>query len=286
VDNLLEAEVVLPTGQIITANAKTYPDLFWALRGGGGGTFGVVTKVTMKVHPGESLEGVSVSVTSGLSGIAGFVKGMAYLMSVMPQWVDFGITGHPILARYQFNSLFTAPGKSSAAINAFLATFVGRLRLMGLSVTTKDISSAINSRTMSQNLALNAGLPGNKVGGPGIMASRLLGREGLKDVDSLEEALKYLLQKNYAIEPFNIGGGAVAANRNVDISLNPHWRDAIIHFSILPLSQWSLKTNVEVQKSFEETQKDLLKYVDKLSVGSAVYINEVGECYWFNIFDR
>ena len=275
--------MVLPTGQIATANTKSYPDLFWALRGGGGGTFGVVTKVTMKVHPGESLEGVSVSITAGLTGVTGFVKGMAYLISVMPQWVDFGISGHPVLARYQFNSLFTAPGKSSSAINTFLATFVGRLRLMGLSVSTKDISSALNSRTMSQNLALNAALPGGTAIGPAIMASRLLGREGLKDVDGLEEALKFLLQKNYAIEPFNIGGGAVAANRHLDISLNPQWRGAIIHFSILPLNQWSLKTIGEVQKSFEETQKDLFKYVDKLSVGSAVYINEVRGYYLFYI---
>jgi hypothetical protein len=275
VDNLLEAEVVLPTGHIVIANTYSNPDLFWALRGGGGGTFGVVTKVAMKAHPGESLEGVSVSITSGLTGNAGFVKGLAYVMSVMPQFTDFGLTGHPIVAKYQFNTLFTAPGKSSLAINAFLAPYSARLRALGCSVTVKDISSAINSLTISQNLALNAGIPGTKVGGPGIIGSRLLGREGLRDVSGLEESLKHLLAKDYALEPFNVGGGAVAANRNLDIAINPRWRDAIIHFQILPHNQWSLRTNAEVQKSWEETQNDILKYVDKFSVGSAVYINEV-----------
>jgi FAD/FMN-containing dehydrogenase len=48
--NLLEAEVVTADGQIRIANACTNPDLFWALKGGGGGTFGVVTKVTLRVH--------------------------------------------------------------------------------------------------------------------------------------------------------------------------------------------------------------------------------------------
>jgi hypothetical protein len=48
--NLLEAEVVLASGEIVTANNNHHPDLFWALKGGGGGTFGVVTKATFKLH--------------------------------------------------------------------------------------------------------------------------------------------------------------------------------------------------------------------------------------------
>jgi hypothetical protein len=48
--NLLEAEVVTADGKIQIANACTNPDLFWALKGGGGGTFGAVTKLTLRVH--------------------------------------------------------------------------------------------------------------------------------------------------------------------------------------------------------------------------------------------
>src|SRR5271156_948490 len=48
--SLLEAEVVTADGQIRVANACTNPDLFWALKGGGGGTFGVVSKMTLRVH--------------------------------------------------------------------------------------------------------------------------------------------------------------------------------------------------------------------------------------------
>ena len=49
--SLLEAEVVTADGQIRIANACQNQDLFWALRGGGGGTFGVVTRVTLMTHP-------------------------------------------------------------------------------------------------------------------------------------------------------------------------------------------------------------------------------------------
>jgi FAD/FMN-containing dehydrogenase len=48
--SLLEAEVVTADGQIRIANACTNPDLFWALKGGGGSTFGVVSKLTVRVH--------------------------------------------------------------------------------------------------------------------------------------------------------------------------------------------------------------------------------------------
>ncbi|HEX4060372.1 MAG TPA: FAD-binding oxidoreductase [Streptosporangiaceae bacterium] len=49
--NVLEFEVVTADGEIVVVNAHQHPDLFWALRGGGGGTFGVVSKVTFRTHP-------------------------------------------------------------------------------------------------------------------------------------------------------------------------------------------------------------------------------------------
>jgi len=48
--SLLEAEVVTADGQVRIANACTHPDLFWGLKGGGGGSLGVVTRLTLRVH--------------------------------------------------------------------------------------------------------------------------------------------------------------------------------------------------------------------------------------------
>ena len=47
---LIEAEVVTADGVVRVVNACSEPDLFWALRGGGGGTFGIVTRVTLRTH--------------------------------------------------------------------------------------------------------------------------------------------------------------------------------------------------------------------------------------------
>ena len=49
--NLIEAEVVTADGRIRTVNAWQDPELFFALRGGGGGTFGVVTRLTLRTYP-------------------------------------------------------------------------------------------------------------------------------------------------------------------------------------------------------------------------------------------
>src|SRR6516165_10036802 len=49
--SLLEAEIVTADGKTRIVNQAQEPDLFWALKGGGGGTFGVVTRLTLATHP-------------------------------------------------------------------------------------------------------------------------------------------------------------------------------------------------------------------------------------------
>jgi FAD/FMN-containing dehydrogenase len=85
--NMLEAEVVLASGEIVTANAVQHPDLFWALRGGGGGTFGVVCGLTLATYPAPQTLGL-VSGTITASSDADFRRLLGRLALILPALCD------------------------------------------------------------------------------------------------------------------------------------------------------------------------------------------------------
>jgi FAD binding domain/Berberine and berberine like len=71
--SLLEAEVVTADGRAQLANACTNPDLYWAIKGGGGGSFGVITRVTLETHELPELFGLA-SATIRANSDAAFRK--------------------------------------------------------------------------------------------------------------------------------------------------------------------------------------------------------------------
>jgi FAD/FMN-containing dehydrogenase len=60
-DQLTAATVVVPGGQAVTASANSNPDLFWALRGGGGGNFGVTTSMTFNTFATHDVDAVNLN---------------------------------------------------------------------------------------------------------------------------------------------------------------------------------------------------------------------------------
>ncbi|KAI0708532.1 FAD dependent oxidoreductase [Earliella scabrosa] len=62
VDNLSAYELVLPNGTVTTVTEKSYPDLFWGLKGGFN-NFGIVTKFTLKTHPQTEVWGGLITIT-------------------------------------------------------------------------------------------------------------------------------------------------------------------------------------------------------------------------------
>jgi hypothetical protein len=77
IDSLLSARVVLADGSVVTASAASEPDLFWALRGGGG-NFGVVTSFEFRAHP-----------LAPIVAFAGVFYRAADAARILPLWRDY-----------------------------------------------------------------------------------------------------------------------------------------------------------------------------------------------------
>ena len=72
IDSLLAADVVTADGQLLRVDAQHHPDLFWAIRGGGG-NFGVATRFKYRLHPVESIVGGMLILPATADTIAGFI---------------------------------------------------------------------------------------------------------------------------------------------------------------------------------------------------------------------
>lgn len=94
VDRVLEFKVVTPDGEFRTANAHQNQDLFWALRGGGGNTFGVVLESTHYVDDNFPVVSIDIGFTStSVESTLGFIQ---ILVENAVGWGDLGFGGHII----------------------------------------------------------------------------------------------------------------------------------------------------------------------------------------------
>ncbi|CAG8961274.1 hypothetical protein HYFRA_00013553, partial [Hymenoscyphus fraxineus] len=99
-DQVLSINLVTPDGRFVTADENQHQDLFWAVRGGGGATWGVVTSMTVKVHPKMMVSGATWIVTSGNdTGIPDELlwEAMFLYWRKFPEFADAGSYGYTFL---------------------------------------------------------------------------------------------------------------------------------------------------------------------------------------------
>ncbi len=73
IDSLLAAEIVTADGRLLHVDAETHPDLFWAIRGGGG-NFGVTTRFRYQLHPVDRIVGGVLLLPATAEVVAGFIE--------------------------------------------------------------------------------------------------------------------------------------------------------------------------------------------------------------------
>lgn len=141
-DQVLEWEVVTPSGQLLTATPEENSDLYWALAGGGGGTYGVVLSMTVKIHANMATAGATLSFTEADSGTYWSVV-QTWLMN-LPALLDAGGTSYwEVLPGNIFGTPQTyLPNGTAAELEALLEPTLAALNASGISYGTYQHSVA------------------------------------------------------------------------------------------------------------------------------------------------
>jgi hypothetical protein len=136
VDNVLQFSIVTPGGEELTVNAYNHPDLFWALRGGGPGTYGVLLSVTYLTHGPTPL--VAQVFAANVPTLAARTRLVEELLRQAPSISD---AGWGFYGSWDNTGSFAisgvAPGVSEKDANATWSPFIKFARgLEGANVTT------------------------------------------------------------------------------------------------------------------------------------------------------
>ncbi|KAL7916572.1 FAD-binding domain-containing protein [Trichoderma velutinum] len=285
-DNVWEMEIVTPGGDIVIANEDRHQDLFWAMRGGGGSTFGVITSVTLKTHPSPKIMSVAYMMVTDPKEPNVFDL-ITYLVSQIPSLMAQGISGYNVAT----NDM--APPVQVPGVPDRIAGFLGTTVLQD--VDSPDVVDKIFNPI---NDTLNERWP-NKIqfytiltqydswlgwfkdnfdpysAGGGLYAvSRLLDGEALTgNPQKLKSALQAAITPSGTIYLLMVGGkGAQEVKpRGGSNAVNPAWRTAYVH-----------ALNTEAFGPFNKTaENDVKASLDKqfqplrdLTPNSGAYINE------------
>ncbi|EKG11535.1 FAD linked oxidase [Macrophomina phaseolina MS6] len=123
-DRVLEFRIVTADGVLRTVNKRTHPRLFWALRGGGAGAFGVVLSATFKVEPSIPLVLAYMSFNTTASPAATTTSFLTLLAENAPRWADDGWggpMGPSYIAMVNPRLPLAAAQRSMASVTAYVA---------------------------------------------------------------------------------------------------------------------------------------------------------------------
>lgn len=140
-DQVLSMEVVLPDGSFVTADSKTNSDLFFALRGGGGGTWGVVTSIVIRAYESEAFTALTYTFGSGLDEDT-FWAGIDVFWSYFPTWPESNIWSYFTISCTDAAdcSLSMDPalavGMNATEFETSMAPFFANLSTLGIQVNT------------------------------------------------------------------------------------------------------------------------------------------------------
>jgi hypothetical protein len=269
---------VTPTGEIVTANSQTNPDLFWALRGGGGTTFGVLTKITYKAHPRPRIIPCAITflptVTKSVADYDSYYKALSWYYTIAPTFNDFGIGGYPMASKLGYAGPFTIVDKSVTEAQAFLGAIADQMKAKwNVTFSYNLLPESVLDNILwpsSPDMAIQE--PAGRFWVP--MVSRLLSRSAMTSSNlpaiynfvktTLEDGAEHMVYPNIP--------GIAKHSRKWDFGLNPAWKTASQHFII---THWSWNSMQDIRNLYDRMAKRYIPLLDEFSANHGAYINEV-----------
>ncbi|KAE9409751.1 FAD-binding domain-containing protein [Gymnopus androsaceus JB14] len=263
IDRVLEFKLVTPDGEYRTASAYTNSDLFWALRGGGGGTFGVVLETTSLVEPRAiSLQVASVSFNSTSETGLQFFQ---LLIDNGLQWAQQGWGGHLLMNNFIIvNPLLTLEQAQTSMQNVteFIQSQNG----------TVVIETLPNFNSFFVKYVIPNEVP---VGTESILASRLIPSSVFETQEGRDTFLQALADLPAAAQSVlaMIATTPFLYNATVNsTSTTPAWRNAVWHVVVGTGFTWN-STDEDKIAAFEEAN-NFTETLISVAPDSGAYMNE------------
>ena len=234
-DQTLEWEVITGSGDLVTASPTQNADLYWALSGGGGGTYGVVYSLTSKAHQDTGVSGASLSFYSeGLSNDT-YYAGITAWHRNLPKVVDAGITTYYTLSKNRFDvALFTGPGISTSQSKQLLQPALDDLESLGIHY---NLTGPIGFDSYFEQFRAFQ-FPNVNAPTPAQFAGRLIPRSIVENsADALTAAIRNITLNEAAPALsgvcLNVAKNEARGTADVDNAVLPAWRETLIHLQVV-----------------------------------------------------
>ncbi|CAI4212819.1 unnamed protein product [Parascedosporium putredinis] len=256
---VLSVDIVLPSGRFITADEKNNKDIFWAVRGGGGGTFGVVTSMTVKAHPKTKFGGLTFSITAGPSTN---ISTEVFWLAVEAYWRKF--PEFAALGNYGYSSIFSlGAGSFMWSMNPWM--------IPGYSLA--QFKQFFEHDNLYDTWSTH--FPTETVGNTNLhTASRLFPKSNWATEAKRNETfatLRSVVEEGSALIQYNMNPKAPAGTP--DSAANPAWREAIM-FGIFGSGWAPTSTTQEVAAINTKITHDWMERLRQITPGSGGYGNE------------
>lgn len=286
-DHILEAEVLLADGRIVTANACQNADLYRSLRGGGPG-YGIVLSSTVKTYPNVRMVAahhLTIVPRTETAETTALLDSIAFMLQEYPSLIDAGVGGYTYWYNHYpaavvnnstsgYTHSFWTIGKGEDVARAALEPVLGKLRqkynwsllIQDDYVTYSDYWSFYNTEMANDDPE------GNSL----IMSSRLIERNQTHSFTAVRSAVETISD---APGEYNsncvlmVGGGQVAKDGADDFSgLLPVWRR--VPYAVVTIREIPLQTTHMKRQTIENDMLAKGAYMKRFAPGTGAYMNE------------